>query len=192
MKKTHVKKGDKVLVLAGKDKGKIGEVLSADAKSHTVVVANVNILVHHNKPKSREEKGGIVKAPGAIDASNVMVVCPACGKATRIAHKKNDKNKSVRICKKCGAVLDSKVKLTKEKKAAKPSVKEVAKLTTKQPEQKPAEKIQKSKTEKTAKTAAEKPAEKVAKTVKAEKPAEKTVKTEKTPKPKTAKLKDKE
>ena len=121
MSNMHVKKGDKILVLAGKDKGKISEVLSVNPKENTVVAANVNIVVHHNKPKSREEKGGIVKAPASIDASNVQVVCPACNKATRIAHKKDETNKSVRICKKCGPVLDSKFKQVKDKKVVKAS-----------------------------------------------------------------------
>jgi len=127
MNKVHVKKGDKIVVLAGKDKGKKSQILSVNPTEHRVVVADVNILVHHNKPKKQGEKGGIVKAPGAIDCSNVQVICPVCNKATRIAHSKDDKNKSVRICKKCGAVLDTKVKATKkssEKKAEKkPAVK---------------------------------------------------------------------
>ena len=112
----HVKKGDKVVVLTGKDAKKTGEIISVDRKNGRVIVSGVNIQAHHNKPKSQEDKGGIIKADGAIDASNVQVICSACGKATRIA-KKEENGKTVRVCKKCGAVLDA--------------VKEPAKKTTK-------------------------------------------------------------
>lgn len=126
MNKVHVKKGDKVVVLAGKDKGKKSQILSVNPTEHRVVVADVNILVHHNKPKKQGEKGGIVKAPGAIDCSNVQVICPVCGKATRIAHSKNDKKKSIRICKKCGAVLDTKTKVATKKSSEKKTEKKTA------------------------------------------------------------------
>lgn len=116
MSNLHVKKGDKVVVLTGKDAKKTGEIISVDRKNGRVIVSGVNIQAHHNKPKSQEDKGGIIKAEGAIDASNVQVICSACGKATRIA-KKEENGKTVRVCKKCGAVLDA--------------VKESAKKTTK-------------------------------------------------------------
>ena len=120
MSKLHVKKGDKVLVIAGKDKGKMGEILATNCAKSTVVVSGVNIQTHHNKPKSREDKGGIVKVEGPINSSNVQLVCPTCGKPTRIAHKIVD-GKSVRVCKNsgCDAVID-KVASTKKtsKKAA--------------------------------------------------------------------------
>lgn len=107
MSKLHVKKGDKVLVIAGKDKGKIGEILATDREKSFVTVTGVNIQTHHNKPKSREEKGGIVKSEGPIHSSNVQLVCPSCGKPTRIAHKIVD-GKSVRVCKNsgCDAIID--------------------------------------------------------------------------------------
>lgn len=113
MSKLHVKKGDKVVVLTGKDAKKTGEVLSVDQKNGRVIVSGVNIQAHHNKPKSQDDKGGIVKSEGAIDASNVQVICSACGKATRIAKKEED-GKTVRVCKKCGAVLDTAVKTAKK------------------------------------------------------------------------------
>ena len=116
MSNLHVKKGDKVVVLTGKDAKKTGEIISVDRKNGRVIVSGVNIQAHHNKPKSQEDKGGIIKAEGAIDASNVQVICSACGKATRIA-KKEENGKTVRVCKKCGAVIDA--------------VKESAKKTTK-------------------------------------------------------------
>lgn len=126
MNKLHVKKGDKVLVIAGKDKGKMGEILATNCAKSTVVVSGVNIQSHHNKPKSREEKGGIVKSEGPINSSNVQLVCPVCGKPTRIAHKIVD-GKSVRVCKNsgCEAIIDKKVasepKKTSKKTADKTS-----------------------------------------------------------------------
>lgn len=109
--KLNVKKGDNVLVLSGKDAGKTGEILEVNREDGRVVVANVNIQSHHRKPRSKDDKGGILKTEGAIDASNVQVVCPVCKKATRVAHTlENDK--SVRVCKKCGAKLDVQAKKT--------------------------------------------------------------------------------
>ena len=104
MSKLHVKKCDTVVVIAGKDAKKTGEVLSVN--NGRVIVSGVNIQAHHNKPKSQEDKGGIIKSEGAIDASNVQVICSACGKATRIA-RREENGKSVRVCKKCNAVLDT-------------------------------------------------------------------------------------
>lgn len=118
--KLSVKKGDNVLVLTGKDAGKTGEVLSVNVENSRVVVNGVNIQSHHKKPRSKDDKGGIKKYEGAIDVSNVQVVCPACKKATRVARKEED-GKTVRVCKKCGAVLD--VQAQKAKKPAKSSKK---------------------------------------------------------------------
>jgi len=125
MSKLHVKKGDKVIVIAGKDKGKTGEVLSTNCAKSTVIVSGVNIQAHHNKPKTREDKGGIVKAEGPIHSSNVQLVCPICGKPTRVGHKEVD-GKMVRVCKHndCNAVLDKKVE---SKKATKKSADKVSK-----------------------------------------------------------------
>lgn len=118
MSRIHIKKGDNVLVLAGKDKGKTGVVLSTDAEKSRVVVDGVHILTHHNKPKSQTDKGGIVKAPGAISSSNVQVICPVCGKATRVAHSTID-GKKQRVCKKCAATLDIKIAVAKTEKKSK-------------------------------------------------------------------------
>ena len=115
--KLSVKKGDNVLVIAGKDAGKTGEILEVNAAAGRVVVAGVNIQAHHNKPKSKDDKGGIIKSEGAIDVSNVQVVCPVCKKATRVAHSIVDGNK-VRVCKKCAASLDSQKKAVKNSKKA--------------------------------------------------------------------------
>lgn len=123
MSKLHVKKGDKVVVIAGKNAGVTGEVLSTNQEKSTVIVSGVNIQAHHNKPRSREDKGGIVKSEGPINSSNVQVICSACGKATRIA-KREENGKMVRVCKKCSAVLDA-------VKTAKKSTKKTAEKASK-------------------------------------------------------------
>ena len=105
----NVKKGDNVLVIAGKDKGKTGKVLVAMPADNSVVVAGVNIIAKHKKPRSAQDKGGIIKKEGKIDASNVQVICPTCGKATRINNVMVD-GKKIRQCKKCSANLDAAAK----------------------------------------------------------------------------------
>ena len=113
--KLNVKKGDNVLVITGKDFGKTGEVL--EAKDGKVTVSGVNIQTHHKKPRNKDDTGGILKTEGAVDASNVQVVCPSCKKATRVAHSLVD-GKNVRVCKKCGAPLDQQKKAVKNSKKA--------------------------------------------------------------------------
>ena len=100
----NVKVNDNVLVIAGKDKGVQGKVLATSPKANTVVVEGVRIQKRHEKARKANETSKIVEVPGAIDASNVMVVCPTCGKATRVKHAEVE-GKKVRVCK-CGAVLD--------------------------------------------------------------------------------------
>ena len=100
----RIKKGDTVQVLSGNDKGKKGEVLEVIPKDSKVVVKGVNVRKKHIKPRKQGEEGGIIPIECAIDSSIVNVVCPKCGKSTRIEYKvENDKK--VRICKKCGAEI---------------------------------------------------------------------------------------
>ena len=99
-----IKKDDKVVVISGKDKGKEGKVLSASPKTGKVIVEGVNVASKHMKPKKQGEQGGIIKMETPIYACKVQVVCPKCGKPTRVAHKL-DGDKKVRVCKKCGAEL---------------------------------------------------------------------------------------
>ena len=99
-----IKKDDKVVVLSGKDKGKQGKVLVAEPKTMKVIVEGVNIATKHQKPRKQGEEGGIFKKEIPIYASKVQLVCPKCGKATRVAHKITDGKKS-RVCKKCGAEI---------------------------------------------------------------------------------------
>ena len=101
----NIRTGDKVVVLSGKDKGKTGKVLRADVKGMKVVVEGVNVATKHQAPRKQGQEGGIIKVETPIYASKVMVVCPKCGKPTRVGHKFDaDGNKS-RACKKCGANL---------------------------------------------------------------------------------------
>ena len=140
MAKLNIKKGDTVVVIAGKDNGKVAEVLDCFPAENKVTVKGVNIVVKHNKPRSAQDKGGIVKFEGKIPASNVMVVCPVCNKATRVAYTEVE-GKKIRVCKKCGASLDVKAEA---KKAVKKSTKAdgAKKTTTKKTTAKKADKAE--------------------------------------------------
>lgn len=105
----HVKKNDNVVVISGKDKGKQGKIIAAFPKTGRVTVEGVNVVTKHQKARNAMQPGGIIHKELAIDASNVMIVCPKCGKATRVAHKVstvNGERKMVRTCKKCNAEID--------------------------------------------------------------------------------------
>ena len=104
MNKMSIKKGDLVVVLSGKDKGKQGKVLEVMPKSSKVVVEKVNVVSRHTKPRRQGEEGGIIQKEAPIYACKVQTVCPKCGKATRIAHKVEG-DKKVRVCKHCGAEI---------------------------------------------------------------------------------------
>lgn len=132
----NVKVNDNVLVIAGKDKGKQGKVLATSPKANTVTVEGVRVQKKHEKARKANETSKIVSAEGPIDASNVMVVCPVCGKATRVQHSEVD-GKKVRVCKICGAVLD-KAHAKKAAKAA-PAETEAPKKRTRKRTQKVAE-----------------------------------------------------
>ena len=100
-----LKKGDKVIVIAGADKGKTGTIQKVFPKLNRVVIDGVNVHKKHMKPRQNNPEGSIVEIFAPIDASNVMVICPACEKPTRIKHAVVD-GKKVRVCKKCGEQLD--------------------------------------------------------------------------------------
>lgn len=117
-----VKKNDTVLVITGKDAGKTAKVLAAMPKANKVVVDGINVQKKHKKARSAQEVSAIQNQSGPIDASNVMVVCPTCNKATRVAYQVEG-DKKVRICKKCGAVLDGSKEAKEVKKAAKTATK---------------------------------------------------------------------
>lgn len=154
MANLKIKKGDTVVILAGKEKGKTGEVLECFPKESKVTVKGLNMIVKHNKPRSAQDKGGIVRLEGKLDISNVMVICPNCNKATRVEMEIAG-GKKVRKCKKCGAVLDSKkvVKAQKKDDKKKSDVKEVkAKKTTSKKEKSEAKETKSKTTEKKAKS----------------------------------------
>lgn len=119
----NIKKGDAVKIIAGNDNGKTGTILAVNPSDNTVVVkgAGITMAKHFVKPRNAQEKGGIVEKEKAIDASNVMIICPTCNKATKVAHKIED-GKKIRVCKHCGASLDE-VKAAKAKKATKTAAK---------------------------------------------------------------------
>ena len=102
MPKMNVKKGDRVEVLSGKDKGKQGEVLRAMPSEGKVIVEGVAIVKKATRPTQQNQQGGIVSQEAKIDASNVALVCPKCGQPTRVGHAVNGEGKKVRVCKKCG------------------------------------------------------------------------------------------
>ena len=105
MNKLNVKKGDTVVVISGKDKGKKGKILVAYPEKNRVVVQNVAMITRHVKPRRQGEPGGRIEKEGTIHVSNVMLVCPKCEKATRVGHKMEG-DKKVRVCIKCGKNID--------------------------------------------------------------------------------------
>ena len=100
----NIRKDDKVVVISGKDKGKMGKVLVSNPKAGKVIVEGVSVATKHQKPRKQGEEGGIIKVETPIYASKVQLVCPKCGKATRVGHKVEG-DKKVRVCKKCGAEI---------------------------------------------------------------------------------------
>jgi len=113
MNSLNVKKGDTVVVISGKDKGKKGKIMVAQPDDERVIVQGTAMVPRHVKPRKQGQPGGRIEKEGPIHASNVMLVCPKCDKPTRIAHKLKEveisgekKQKSVRVCKKCGKVID--------------------------------------------------------------------------------------
>lgn len=129
MASLNVKKGDAVMVITGKDKGKSGQVINVNTAKNRVTVEGLNIVSKCIKAKNAQEKGGIFKQPGAIDVSNVMPICGACNNPTRVGHKEvtvDGKTVNKRICKKCGAELDAAKAKSTAKKAAKKTKKAVS------------------------------------------------------------------
>ena len=106
MSKFHLKSGDTVMVITGKDKGKKGKVLSVDPKTGKVIVEKVNVSVKHAKPRRQGETGGRIEKESPIYGSKVMRVCPKCGKATRIGRKVLEDGQISRYCKNCQEIID--------------------------------------------------------------------------------------
>jgi large subunit ribosomal protein L24 len=112
--KIHVKKDDTVVVLSGKDAGKKGKIVKAVPDSGRVYVAGLNMITKHKKGQGQLKPSALIKKEGSIDASNVMLVCPKCNAPSRVSHVISDKGTKSRVCKKCGAVIDTVKKASKE------------------------------------------------------------------------------
>ena len=106
-KSCHLKKDDKVKIIAGKDKGKIGKVLQVNRKKNRILVEKINIVKRHSKPNAQTKQGGIVEKEMPIQWSNVMVMCNKCVTPTRIKMQNLEDGKKMRVCVKCGEALDS-------------------------------------------------------------------------------------
>lgn len=133
MASLNIRKDDTVEVLVGKKegegavKGKRGKVIKVDADSGKVMVQGLNLVKRHTRPKNAQTPGGIMEKPRMIDISNVALVCPSCGKTTRVNHKavenKDGKVKFVRCCHKCGAVIEVKADKSTKKKTTRKTAK---------------------------------------------------------------------
>ena len=106
MNKVHVKTGDTVVVINGKNRGARGKVLEVSPSENKVIVEGVNIVTKHVKPKQMGEQGGLVKAESALYADKVQLICPKCGRPTRTGSKVNAKGKKVRVCKKADCLAE--------------------------------------------------------------------------------------
>lgn len=104
--KVHVRKGDTVVVITGKDKGKKGKVLRVIPSQRRVVVEGVNIVKRHTRPNPKLQQGGIIEKEAPLDSSNVMLVCTKCDRPTRVGRRLLPDGNKVRVCKKCGEVID--------------------------------------------------------------------------------------
>jgi large subunit ribosomal protein L24 len=104
----NVRKGDTVLVLTGKDRGKRGTVdrIEKTKRGMGVVIPGLNMAKRHQKPRSRTQQGGIVDLPVPLQISNVQVVCPRCNRPTRIGHQRLEAGRNVRVCKRCGEQIE--------------------------------------------------------------------------------------
>ncbi|MEG6506507.1 50S ribosomal protein L24 [Nitratidesulfovibrio sp. D1] len=106
MKQFRIRKDDKVVVIAGKDKGKIGKVLKVLRKKDGVLVEKVNMVKRHMRANPyRQQPGGIIEKEMPVDISNVMVMCDACAKATKVGYRYTEDGKKVRFCKKCNEII---------------------------------------------------------------------------------------
>jgi large subunit ribosomal protein L24 len=105
--KCHFKKDDKVKIVSGKDKGKIGKVLSITKKNNRIVVENINMVKKHARPSSTHRQGGIIEKEAPIHWSNVMLLCSKCVQPVRIKMDRLEDGKKIRVCRKCNEIMDS-------------------------------------------------------------------------------------
>lgn len=107
-KKMSIKKDDTVVVISGSEKGKKGRVIAAIPSENRVIVEKVNVVKRHQKPTQKQRQGGIIEREAKIHASNVQIFCAKCEKPVRIGHKVLENGEKVRVCRKCGEMLDIK------------------------------------------------------------------------------------
>ena len=105
--KCHIKKNDKVKVIAGKDNGKIGKVIDILQKKNRLLIENVNMVKRHTRPSASNKQGGIVEGEAAIHWSNVMLMCNKCIAPVRIKMQRLEDGKKVRVCRKCNEIIDA-------------------------------------------------------------------------------------
>lgn len=101
-----IKKQDTVVVIAGKERGKKGRVVAVMPKKERLLVEQVNMIKKHMKPSRKYQQGGIIEKEGPLHVSNVMLLCPKCGKPTRVGNLALEGGKKARTCKKCKEVMD--------------------------------------------------------------------------------------
>ena len=104
--KCRIKKDDKVKVISGKDKGKIGKILKVFRNKNRVVIENINILKYHQKPNPQAGQGGIVEKASPINISNIMLMCSKCLLPVRVKMQRLGDGKNVRVCRKCKEIID--------------------------------------------------------------------------------------
>lgn len=107
MASVHVRKGDMVYVLSGKDKGKKGKVLAVNPDDSMVLVEGVNMSTKHKKPRSRYQQGGIIHQESPINSAKVMLICERCKAPTKVAKHVHDDGQKDRVCKRCGEIIDT-------------------------------------------------------------------------------------
>jgi len=105
-KRLHIKSGDEVIVISGKDKGKKGKVLSVDLTGRKVVVEGINMATKHTRPRAQGQTGGIIHQEAPLYACKVMHICKSCGKPTRIGYKILENGQKLRMCKNCLEVFE--------------------------------------------------------------------------------------
>ncbi|MDH4205248.1 MAG: 50S ribosomal protein L24 [Desulfobacteraceae bacterium] len=105
--KCHIKKDDKVKVITGKDKGKIGKVLSLKNKNSRIIIENINMMKKHARASAKHRQGGIIESESPIHWSNVMLMCSKCVTPVRIKMKRLEDGKKIRVCSRCNEIIDS-------------------------------------------------------------------------------------
>jgi large subunit ribosomal protein L24 len=103
----HLKKDDKVKVIGGRDRGKVGKILKVDRKKNRVLIENVNFVKRHQRPNAQNRQGGIVESESPVHVSNVRLMCNKCVTPVRVKMKRLDDGKKVRVCGKCDEIIDA-------------------------------------------------------------------------------------